>query len=114
MATDGASGIQGCPLWDRDEEKSNVHKMETEMKLGGGGGVWKEKPRGSERDWFRDKSRAWLRRSPMATLQQRIVFLLIAGGFDAEESTYCLDRQLLLGFIATNGYINLKKASNII
>lgn len=50
----------------------------------------------------------------MATLQQRIVFLLIAGGFDAEESTYCLDRQLLLGFIATNGYINLKKASNII
>lgn len=36
MATDGTSGVQGCPSWDRDEEKSNVHKMKKELKLGGG------------------------------------------------------------------------------
>lgn len=28
MATEGTSGVQGYPLWDKDEEKSNVHKME--------------------------------------------------------------------------------------
>lgn len=36
MATNGTSGVQGCPLWDKDEEKSNAHRMEKEMKLGGG------------------------------------------------------------------------------
>lgn len=38
MATDGTSGVQGFPLGDRDEEKSNVYKMEKELKLGVGVG----------------------------------------------------------------------------
>lgn len=35
MATEGTSGVQGYPLWDKDEEKSNVHKMEKEIESGG-------------------------------------------------------------------------------
>lgn len=35
MATEGTSGVQGYPLWDRDEVKSNVDKMEKELEMGG-------------------------------------------------------------------------------
>lgn len=37
IATEGTSGVQGYPLWDRDEVKSNVDKMEKELEMGGGG-----------------------------------------------------------------------------
>lgn len=39
MATEGTSGVQGYPLWDRDEAKSNVDKMEKELEIGGDGGT---------------------------------------------------------------------------
>lgn len=39
MATEGTSGVQGYPLWDRDEAKSNVDKMEKELEIGGDGGM---------------------------------------------------------------------------
>lgn len=35
IATEGTSGVQGYPLWDRDEVKSNADKMEKELEMGG-------------------------------------------------------------------------------
>lgn len=39
IATEGTSGVQGCPLQDKDEKKEerNGHKMKKEMESAGNG-----------------------------------------------------------------------------